>query len=52
MRYGRKGKLSPGYIGPYEILQRVGEVDYELVAYGASLCPSSLLWLYVEEVPR
>ena len=23
-------KLSPPYVGPYEILQRVGKVDYEL----------------------
>ena len=30
MRFGRKGKLSPRYVGPYEILQRVGEVTYEL----------------------
>ena len=26
MRFGRKGKLSPRYVGPYEILQLVGEV--------------------------
>ena len=30
MRFGNKGKLSPWYMGPYEILQRVGEVGYEL----------------------
>ena len=30
MCLGRKGKLSPRYVGPYEILQRVGKVDYEL----------------------
>ncbi|XP_069150862.1 uncharacterized protein [Solanum lycopersicum] len=30
MRFGRKGKLNPRYVGPYEILQRVGEVAYEL----------------------
>ena len=30
MRFGRKGKLSPRYVGPYEILHRVGEVSYEL----------------------
>ena len=30
MRFGRKVKLSPRYVGPYEILQRVGEVAYEL----------------------
>ena len=30
MRFGKKGKLSSRYIGPYEILLRVGNVDYEL----------------------
>ena len=30
MRFGKKGKLSPNYIGPYEILERIGEVSYRL----------------------
>ena len=30
MRFGKKGKLSPGFIGTFEILSRVGEVDYNL----------------------
>jgi hypothetical protein len=29
-RFGMQGKLDPRYIGPYEILRRVGEVAYEL----------------------
>ena len=28
--FGKKGKLSPRYVGLYEILQRVGKVSYEL----------------------
>ena len=30
VRFGKKGKLSPRYVGPYEILLRVDKVAYEL----------------------
>ena len=30
MIFGKKGKISPRYVGPYEILKRVGKVAYEL----------------------
>ena len=30
MRFGKKGKLGPLYIGPYRISKRMGNVAYEL----------------------
>ncbi|XP_070021591.1 uncharacterized protein [Nicotiana sylvestris] len=30
MRFGKRGKLSPRFIGPYEILDRVGAMAYRL----------------------
>ncbi|KAG8499148.1 hypothetical protein CXB51_005595 [Gossypium anomalum] len=30
LRFGRKGKLSPRFIGPYQILKQVGPVAYQL----------------------
>ncbi|WMV32783.1 hypothetical protein MTR67_026168 [Solanum verrucosum] len=30
MRFGNKGKPSPHFVGPYDILRRVGKVAYEL----------------------
>ena len=31
MRFGRKGKLSPRFICPFPITDRIGEVAYKLV---------------------
>ncbi|WMV13869.1 hypothetical protein MTR67_007254 [Solanum verrucosum] len=30
MRFGKKGKLIPRYVGPYKIFKRVDKVAYEL----------------------
>ena len=30
MRFGKKEKLSPRFVGPYEIIDRVGKVAYRL----------------------
>ncbi|XP_070049899.1 uncharacterized protein [Nicotiana tomentosiformis] len=30
MRFGKKGEMSPRYIGPFEILKKIREVAYEL----------------------
>ncbi|XP_075074812.1 uncharacterized protein LOC142162365 [Nicotiana tabacum] len=30
MRFGKKGKLNPRYVGPYQIVQRIRRVAYKL----------------------
>ena len=30
MRFGKKGKLSPRFVGSFEVLERVGEVTYRI----------------------
>ncbi|GKF15373.1 hypothetical protein Tco_0056835 [Tanacetum coccineum] len=30
VRFGKKGKLAPRFVGPFEITERIGPVDYRL----------------------
>ncbi|XP_069146959.1 uncharacterized protein [Solanum lycopersicum] len=48
MRFGKKGKLSPRFIGPFEILSRVGEVAYKL-ALATQFIGSSSYMTFEEE---
>ena len=40
LRFGKKGKLGPRFIGPYEILEQIGHVAYRLA------CPLELAKLH------
>ena len=44
VRFGKRGKLTPRYIGPFEILERVGTIAYQLsMRCSTSPCSESIL---------
>ncbi|XP_070013213.1 uncharacterized protein [Nicotiana sylvestris] len=52
MRFGNKGMLSPGFIVPFEVLQRIKEVAYKLalplvLSSVHSVFHVSMLWKYI-----
>ena len=55
IRFGKKGKLSPRYVGPFEIVECIGEVAYRLAVPPAlsklhDIFHVSMLKKYVHEV--
>ncbi|XP_070012831.1 uncharacterized protein [Nicotiana sylvestris] len=52
MRFGKKGKLSPRFIGPFKVLRRIDVVAYKLVLPPSlssvhSIFHVSMLWEYI-----
>ena len=54
MRFGRKGKLSPRFIGPYEMIEKVGPMAYipsEIIELRSDLtCEGEPVEILVQEV--
>ena len=53
-RFGKKGKLAPRYIGPFQIMDRMGKVSYRLalppqMSQVHPVFHVSLLWRYMTD---
>lgn len=52
VRFGKRGKLIPHYIGPYEILERLSPVAYRIalsleLSWMHDVFHVSMLWKYI-----
>ncbi|KAH9696685.1 Amidophosphoribosyltransferase 1 [Citrus sinensis] len=55
LRFGKRGKLSPHYIGPYEIIERIGPLAYQLalppeLSRIHDVFHVSMLWKYIYDL--
>ncbi|XP_057506530.1 uncharacterized protein LOC130789727 [Actinidia eriantha] len=54
MRFSKRGKLNPRYVGPYEIVERIGTTAYRLMLLPElsrlhNVFHVSMLWKYVSD---
>ncbi|GKF00325.1 hypothetical protein Tco_0023675, partial [Tanacetum coccineum] len=49
VRFGKRGKLNPRYVGPFKVLEKVGEVAEELSRVHNTFHVSNLKKFYADE---